>query len=145
MQRLLILDDDARLAAMVRDYLGTSGFVVETAGSVAYATKNAAFPHETTGDQFFSESQFESYRTLGFEIMDGVLNDAIENVETITQAAKASLSANRLCDLVRALDPKLVKAAEDALKPARPKASDILKLLDADDLNAMRAILAPAK
>jgi DNA-binding response OmpR family regulator len=35
MQRLLILDDDARLAAMVRDYLGTSGFVVETAGSVA--------------------------------------------------------------------------------------------------------------
>ena len=27
-------------------------------------------------DQFFSESQFESYRTLGFEIMDGVLGAA---------------------------------------------------------------------
>ena len=35
MQRLLIIDDDARLAAMVRDYLGSSGFAVETAGSVA--------------------------------------------------------------------------------------------------------------
>ena len=34
MQRLLIIDDDARLAAMVRDYLATSGFVVEVAGSV---------------------------------------------------------------------------------------------------------------
>ena len=124
-------------------YIKPSYHGSETAGIVAYATKNAAFPHETTGDQFFSESQFESYRTLGFEIMDGVLNDAIENVETITQAAKASLSANRLCDLVRALDPKLVKAAEDALKPARPKASDILKLLDADDLNAMRASSRP--
>jgi len=32
---------------------------------VAYANASATFPHETTGDQFFSESQFESYRKLG--------------------------------------------------------------------------------
>jgi hypothetical protein len=31
----------------------------------AYATQSATFPHETTADQFFSESQFESYRRLG--------------------------------------------------------------------------------
>ena len=30
-----------------------------------YAKLNATFPHETTADQFFSESQFESYRALG--------------------------------------------------------------------------------
>jgi hypothetical protein len=30
-----------------------------------YASENAAFPHESTSDQFFSESQFESYRRLG--------------------------------------------------------------------------------
>jgi hypothetical protein len=30
-----------------------------------YATTNNAFPHESTADQFFSESQFESYRALG--------------------------------------------------------------------------------
>jgi hypothetical protein len=30
-----------------------------------YARLNATFPHETTADQFFSESQFESYRALG--------------------------------------------------------------------------------
>jgi len=33
-----------------------------------YARRYAAFPHETTGDQFFSEEQFEAYRALGFHI-----------------------------------------------------------------------------
>ncbi len=33
-----------------------------------YANKNKTFPHETTADQFFSESQFESYRRLGLHI-----------------------------------------------------------------------------
>jgi DNA-binding response OmpR family regulator len=35
MQRLLMIDDDARLAAMVRDYLGASGYAVEVAGDIA--------------------------------------------------------------------------------------------------------------
>jgi len=35
MQRLLMIDDDARLATMVRDYLAASGFAVEIAGDVA--------------------------------------------------------------------------------------------------------------
>jgi two-component system, OmpR family, phosphate regulon response regulator OmpR len=35
MQRLLMIDDDARLAAMVRDYLGASGYGVDVAGDVA--------------------------------------------------------------------------------------------------------------
>ena len=30
-----------------------------------YATESLEFPHESTADQFFSESQFESYRALG--------------------------------------------------------------------------------
>ncbi|WP_280153087.1 patatin-like phospholipase family protein [Piscinibacter sp. XHJ-5] len=30
-----------------------------------YAGKDSTFPHQTTGDQFFDESQFESYRQLG--------------------------------------------------------------------------------
>jgi len=33
--RLLLVDDDARLASMVSDYLGRAGFTVETAGSLA--------------------------------------------------------------------------------------------------------------
>jgi hypothetical protein len=48
----------------------------ESAGIRAYASTHPDFPHQTTGDQFFSESQFESYRALGFEIADKLLFEA---------------------------------------------------------------------
>jgi hypothetical protein len=32
---------------------------------ITYAAANPAFPHESTGDQWFNESQTESYRMLG--------------------------------------------------------------------------------
>jgi hypothetical protein len=35
-----------------------------------YRARNAEFPHQTTADQFFDESQFESYRALGQHIID---------------------------------------------------------------------------
>ena len=37
-----------------------------------YFKRNELFPHESTADQFFSESQFESYRMLGVYTMDKV-------------------------------------------------------------------------
>jgi hypothetical protein len=45
----------------------------EPADVCAYALANSAFPHESTADQFFSESQMESYRSLGAHIVDVVL------------------------------------------------------------------------
>jgi hypothetical protein len=41
-----------------------------------YAAKNPIFPHQSTGDQFFDETQFESYRKLGLHITEMALNDA---------------------------------------------------------------------
>jgi hypothetical protein len=41
----------------------------EAADIVGYAASSTDFPHETTVDQWFSESQFESYRNLGYAIM----------------------------------------------------------------------------
>ncbi|WP_282609420.1 patatin-like phospholipase family protein [Pelagibius sp. Alg239-R121] len=32
-----------------------------------YRARNPAFPHQSTGDQFFNEEQFEAYRALGFK------------------------------------------------------------------------------
>ena len=46
---------------------------VKNVGVRSYAIANPDFPHQSTADQFFSESQFESYRALGFELMDDVL------------------------------------------------------------------------
>jgi hypothetical protein len=40
-----------------------------------YFKTNPMFPHETTADQFFSESQFESYRMLGAYTMEKLCAD----------------------------------------------------------------------
>ncbi|MCZ6483392.1 MAG: cell division protein, partial [Alphaproteobacteria bacterium] len=37
-----------------------------------YKAKNSEFPHESTGDQFFDEEQFECYRALGYEVTKSV-------------------------------------------------------------------------
>jgi membrane-associated protease RseP (regulator of RpoE activity) len=59
-------------------YIKPSYHGSEDAGIKGYATANPDFPHESTLDQWFSESQFESYRSLGFEIMDGILKRAMQ-------------------------------------------------------------------
>jgi hypothetical protein len=42
---------------------------------LSYATANPAFPHQSTGDQWFDESQTESYRTLGSFTLDEMCRD----------------------------------------------------------------------
>jgi len=41
----------------------------------SYARKHSQFPHESTADQWFSESQFESYRMLGLHAVTQVSGD----------------------------------------------------------------------
>jgi hypothetical protein len=48
-----------------------------SAGIRSYATANPEFPHETTADQWFTESQFESYRSLGLDIGNKILCDEV--------------------------------------------------------------------
>jgi hypothetical protein len=43
-----------------------------------YKKRNSDFPHETTGDQFFTEEQFEVYRALGYHVVDGYFSNADE-------------------------------------------------------------------
>jgi hypothetical protein len=78
---------------------------VENIGIRSYAMTNRKFPHQSTGDQFFSESQFESYRALGFEITDRVLSDAFER-----NPPKQCIVA----DLIEALKP--TKSGDEAGK-----------------------------
>jgi hypothetical protein len=51
-------------------YLKASLTGDEVSDVLQYKAQHAAFPHESTGDQFFSESQFESYRALGDHIVE---------------------------------------------------------------------------
>ena len=52
---------------------------IHNVGIRNYAAANPDFPHQSTGDQWFSEAQFESYRALGFETADGVLRELLKN------------------------------------------------------------------
>lgn len=53
----------------------------EPADVLNYASLNPTFPQQTTADQFFDESQFESYRRLGSFIADSCL---IEHAKHLT-------------------------------------------------------------
>lgn len=57
-------------------YHGTSK--TEGAGVRSYAMAHKEFPHESTADQWFSESQFESYRSLGLDIAHAIFTGDIE-------------------------------------------------------------------
>lgn len=54
-------------------YLRPSFYGDEPTEVLNYADLNTSFPHQTTGDQFFDEKQFEAYRALGFHIMDKII------------------------------------------------------------------------
>ena len=53
----------------------------EPADVTEYASCHEEFPHEPTADQFFDESQFESYRALGAHIAEKVFARPITNPE----------------------------------------------------------------
>jgi hypothetical protein len=46
-----------------------------------YAAANPGFPHQSTGDQWFDESQFESYRMLGYHVANSTFRGAGEVAE----------------------------------------------------------------
>ncbi len=58
-----------------------------------YAQENETFPHESTGDQWFSESQFESYRALGSytvsQICEKLEGVEVDTVKEFIEAARA--------------------------------------------------------
>jgi len=65
-------------------YHGTEGARIRS-----YATAHLAFPHESTADQWFTESQFESYRSLGLDIANDILS---REIVLRTQPSKLTLS-----------------------------------------------------
>lgn len=90
---------------------GAKGFLVYLKSSVTgdendyvrdYRRRYIEFPHETTGDQFFSEEQFEVYRALGFHVANGAIggDDVIEvegaaNPVTFKDTKNATVKAVR--------------------------------------------------
>lgn len=58
--------DGARDGLLV--YIKPTLYGREPIDVIHYSKENPEFPHQSTADQFYSETQFESYRALGFHI-----------------------------------------------------------------------------
>jgi|HubBroStandDraft_4_1064222.scaffolds.fasta_scaffold04956_2 MFS family permease len=53
-------------------YIKASLTADESSDVLNYKTQHSSFPHQSTADQWFTESQFESYRALGEHIIQSV-------------------------------------------------------------------------
>jgi hypothetical protein len=69
-----------------------------------YRAKNPSFPHETTADQFFDETQFEAYRALGRHIGRQVL-EGFEDAKLNRLAKQCKAGKNPLYFGADWLDP----------------------------------------
>jgi hypothetical protein len=65
----------------------------EPADVLHYAERHPAFPHEPTANQFYSESQFESYRALGMHVADAVFRQSVEEMQE--ELAREQLTRER--------------------------------------------------
>ena len=74
----------------------------EPADVCNYASVSAKFPQEPTSDQWFNESQFESYRNLGMFSLEEIIDtDAPLSVSGLFQRAKRYLSNHSARDQVK--------------------------------------------
>jgi len=71
-----------------------------------YAQQSPDFPHESTSDQFFSESQFESYRALGRHVFDVICRNGKPQPSTgdLPAFAKAMLPIEKQDDVVGSME-----------------------------------------
>ncbi|HEV8397252.1 MAG TPA: patatin-like phospholipase family protein [Vicinamibacterales bacterium] len=76
-----IMEDDPLEVPGTLLYIKSSLTGDEPADILRYAAEHPAFPHESTNDQFFDESQFESYRALGYHAVEDVFMRAVRAEE----------------------------------------------------------------
>jgi hypothetical protein len=69
-------------------YIKTSITGNEPRDVLNYAAQNPSFPHQPTSDQWFDESQFESYRRLGYHVVEEIFQFR-KDVATIGQFTQA--------------------------------------------------------
>ena len=60
-------------------YIKSSMTGDEPTDVLSYAAQNKDFPNQSTADQWFDESQFESYRALGEHIIRSIFKDIGDN------------------------------------------------------------------
>ena len=70
-----------------------------------YRDRDKTFPHQSTADQWFDETQFESYRKLGYHISSSILSELCGELDK-----KMAGSGDRRATLIKLLRQKLKQA-----------------------------------
>src|SRR5262249_43992659 len=87
-----------------------------------YRAQHGDFPHQTTMNQFFTESQFESYRALGHHVAHEVFGDCLHDLEDTTQmsdTAHRAIAHRLFANLNRRWFPPPPKLEENYLESVK--------------------------
>jgi len=95
-------------------YIKPSLLGTEFADLLNYRKTNKGFPHQSTSDQWFDETQFEAYRVLGYQIGKEVLEHAVDDV------AKNKLKGQDIAALCEALHAIWNRVGEDTAVARKP-------------------------
>lgn len=98
-------------------YIKPSLLGTEFADLLNYRKTNSGFPHQSTADQWFDETQFEAYRALGYQSGKEALAQAVADV------ARNKLNGQdiqALCDALRATWGRADEQARAARRAGAP-------------------------
>ena len=119
-----------------RDLRGAEGILVyikpnfqgiEPISVRSYALKATVFPHESTADQFFGESQFEAYRALGrfaIDHIDGAPGTIYRDVNAFVARIRANApqaAAPAAAPAPQQQQPQQPQPPQQALPPQQPQ------------------------
>lgn len=130
------VDADGRDGILV--YLKSSLTGDEPTDVLRYATENPEFPHQTTADQWFDESQFESYRALGYHVTTNVFG-AVDDLEKLSERTKEEL----FVDLAQRWYPPSAAIKESFSKHAEAVAAIYNELRTNKDLTFLNEQIYP--
>jgi len=98
-------------------YLKSSLVGDEPADLLAYKLRHPVFPHDMTGNQWFAETQFESYRRLGHHVAMTAIQPALPPEELAVRTQdEIKLLFNRLYEIWYPRTPEMEKHLGDHLK-----------------------------
>ena len=90
----------------------------EPADVAHYASAHRSFPHESTGDQYFDEKQFESYRRLGEHVASMAIEPALDRALQAEQRRNRDFNRETLSvDVSSAKENFLVELAHQWVTP----------------------------
>jgi hypothetical protein len=85
-----------------------------------YRRQNPAFPHQTTGDQFYDEAQFESYRSLGLCAASNLFREEIIGSENVGRELEVEDWFKRLAESLLADNDEVFSRPGMATDPHPP-------------------------